>query len=211
MHRECRERFPHHRLQRKPLVIDPGMHHGTCLTHVPWWMSWSLTCGGEENVPGIPRTGTTHNFTYLARGPWSLSSSSVLCWSHWLSLQFNWIFSGVRTRISDYIPREIMDLITYPCCNLYEGSIPSCLSDTHCSDAMCDNASNFSGQIIIAPLRGIPPWWPLLVVYYTGTPSWNQVCATDLQRRFSDLSLKIGHKNTCSPVLMATRSTLPVG
>ena len=27
--------FPHRRLQRKPLVSDPGMHHGTCVTHVP--------------------------------------------------------------------------------------------------------------------------------------------------------------------------------
>ena len=34
MCRECRERFPHRRLQRKPLVIDPDMHHGTCVTHV---------------------------------------------------------------------------------------------------------------------------------------------------------------------------------
>ena len=32
MHRECRERFPRHRLQMKPLVNDPGMHHGTCVT-----------------------------------------------------------------------------------------------------------------------------------------------------------------------------------
>ena len=46
--------FPTHRLQRKPLVSDPGMHHGTCVTHVPWCMSGSLTCGGGENVPGIP-------------------------------------------------------------------------------------------------------------------------------------------------------------
>ena len=35
MRRECRERFPRHRLQRKPLTSDPGMHHGTCVTHVP--------------------------------------------------------------------------------------------------------------------------------------------------------------------------------
>ena len=33
MRRECRERFPSHRLQMKPLVSDPGMHHGTCVTH----------------------------------------------------------------------------------------------------------------------------------------------------------------------------------
>ena len=25
--------FPCHQLQRKPLVSDPGMHHGTCVTH----------------------------------------------------------------------------------------------------------------------------------------------------------------------------------
>ena len=45
---------PHRRLQKKPIVSDPGMHHGTCVTHVPWCMSGSLTLGGGENVPGIP-------------------------------------------------------------------------------------------------------------------------------------------------------------
>ena len=46
--------FPRRRLQRKPLVSDPGMHHGTCVTHVPWCMSGSFNCGDGENVPGIP-------------------------------------------------------------------------------------------------------------------------------------------------------------
>ena len=49
MHRERRKRFPRHRLHRKPPDSDPGMHHGTCVTHA---------CA-------------TRNFTYLARGPWS--------------------------------------------------------------------------------------------------------------------------------------------
>ena len=62
--------FPRHRLQRKPLVSDHGMHHGTCVTHVPCCMSGSLTRGGGENVPGIPGACTTSNITYLARGPW---------------------------------------------------------------------------------------------------------------------------------------------
>ena len=53
--------FPTHRLQRKPLVSDPGMHHCTYVTHVPWCMSGSLTCGGRMR---------TRNFTYLVRGPW---------------------------------------------------------------------------------------------------------------------------------------------
>ena len=47
MRRECRERFPRHRVQRKLLVSDPGMHHGTCVTHVPWCMSGSLNCGSD--------------------------------------------------------------------------------------------------------------------------------------------------------------------
>ena len=54
MRPECRERIPHHRLQRKLIVSDPGMHHGTCVTHVSWCMSGSLIRGGGENVPGIP-------------------------------------------------------------------------------------------------------------------------------------------------------------
>ena len=44
--------FPRRRFQSKPLVSDPGMHHGTCVTHVPWCMSGSLTCGDGESIPG---------------------------------------------------------------------------------------------------------------------------------------------------------------
>ena len=69
MRRDCRERFPRHRLQRKPLVSDPGMHLGTCVTHVPWCMSGSLTRGGGEIIPDIPGTCATHNSAYLVGGP----------------------------------------------------------------------------------------------------------------------------------------------
>ena len=61
--------FPRGRLQRKLLVSDPDMHHGTCVTHVPWCMSGSLNRGGGENVPGIPGACASRNITYLARGP----------------------------------------------------------------------------------------------------------------------------------------------
>ena len=70
MRRECRERFPRHRLQREPPVSDPGTHHGTCVKHEPWCMSGSLTRGGGENVPGIRGACATRNITYLIRGPW---------------------------------------------------------------------------------------------------------------------------------------------
>ena len=32
-------------LSPPPWVSDPNMHHGTCVTHVPWCMLGSLTCG----------------------------------------------------------------------------------------------------------------------------------------------------------------------
>ena len=91
MRQEGRERFPCHRLQRKPLVSDPDMHHGTCVTHVPWCMSGSLTRGGGENVPDIPGACATRNFTYLARGPWFVACSipghyMKRCW-----IVVNWI------------------------------------------------------------------------------------------------------------------------
>ena len=70
MHRECRERFSRCRIKRKPLVSDPGMHHGTCVTHVPWCMTGSLTHSGGKNVPGVSGACATRNFTYLVRGPW---------------------------------------------------------------------------------------------------------------------------------------------
>ena len=68
---EFRERFPRHRFQRKPLDSDPGMHQGTCVTHMPWCMSGSLTRDGRENVLGIPSACATRKFTYLTRGPCS--------------------------------------------------------------------------------------------------------------------------------------------
>ena len=71
MRRECRDRFPDHRLQRKPPFSDPGPHHSTCIKHLPWCMPGSLTRGGGENVAGIPGACATHNFTYLVRGPFA--------------------------------------------------------------------------------------------------------------------------------------------
>ena len=79
MRRECRERFSPPPTSKKPLVSDPGMLHGTCVTHVPWCMSGSLAPRGGENVPSIPGACATRNFTYLARGP----LNGVLCPNTW--------------------------------------------------------------------------------------------------------------------------------
>ena len=49
------------------------MHHGTCVTHVSWCMSWSLT--------GISGVCAIRNFTYLVRGLCfrALSTSIISC------------------------------------------------------------------------------------------------------------------------------------
>ena len=41
---------------KKPLVSDPGMHHGTCLTIVPWVMSGWPTRGSVSDKK--PMSGT---------------------------------------------------------------------------------------------------------------------------------------------------------
>ena len=57
-------------ISKEPLVSDPGLHHVTCVTHVPLCMSGSLTHGGKKNVSDIPGPCATRNFTYPSRGSW---------------------------------------------------------------------------------------------------------------------------------------------
>ena len=93
--------FPRRRFQRKPLVSDPGMHHDTCVTHVPWCMSGSLTRGGGENVPGIPGACATRNFMYLVRGPCYRSIfDRVVYWllTRWICL-CEYILTSARSTI----------------------------------------------------------------------------------------------------------------
>ena len=75
--------FSCHWLQREPIVSNPGMHHGTCVTHFPWYMSGSLTRGGGgENVPGIPGASAIRNFTCLVRCPWNLNRRKAILLLH---------------------------------------------------------------------------------------------------------------------------------
>ena len=69
----------------KPLVSDPGIHHATCVTHVPWCMSGSLTRGGGENVPRQSRRMRNPQFYVSGKRPMSVpqidnqTSASNLC------------------------------------------------------------------------------------------------------------------------------------
>ena len=85
--------FPCGRLQRKPLASDPGRHHGTCMTHVLWCMSGSLTRGGRENFPSFP--AHVHPQCYVSgkrpiywywhwSGMWG--ATSVLEYKKWINM-----------------------------------------------------------------------------------------------------------------------------
>ena len=50
------------------------MHHGTCVTHLPWCMSGSLTCGDGENVPIIPGACAPAILRIWQEAPWGLGS-----------------------------------------------------------------------------------------------------------------------------------------
>ena len=104
MRREWRERFPRLWLQKIPLVSDPSMHHGTCVTHVQWCMSASLTRGDGKNVLGIPGACATHNFTYLARGPLSSIMSNLVSLVVWKLLSFIMLYHVLVTFLWILLP-----------------------------------------------------------------------------------------------------------
>ena len=84
--------FPANALKGNRGLAIPACIMARAGPHVPWCMSGSLTCGGGENVPGIPGACAARNFTYLVRGPlspWSwpeerVAISGKMCF-RWIS------------------------------------------------------------------------------------------------------------------------------
>ena len=61
-------------------VSDSDMHHGTCVTHVPWCMPGSLTSGFLWSRWRGKKLTAFPAHTYLVRGPWTT------CTSHYSTL-----------------------------------------------------------------------------------------------------------------------------
>ena len=108
-----------------PRVNDPDMHHGTCVTHVPWCMPGSLTSGfsfevgGGKNVPGIPGACATRNFTYLARGPWHIYCCPATCPARPL-----WVISPQHTGISFWTDSNADKAIFKMCSSISSNFMP---------------------------------------------------------------------------------------
>ena len=111
MRRECRERFPRHRLQRKLLISDPGMHHGTCVTHVPWCMSGSVARGGGRKRFRHSRRMRNTQLYVSGKRPLVINNRMAgLLWlvgnRHWrnsqcfvaMSLSLYWSLNGLNGR-----------------------------------------------------------------------------------------------------------------
>ena len=107
--------FPHRRFRRKPLVSEPGMHHGTCVTHVPWCMSGSLTCGGGENVLGIPGACAPAILRIWQEAHWGRDEMSARCqvtfsilFPVWKLMTFRWHFSlGIQLTIHEWFIKRL--------------------------------------------------------------------------------------------------------
>ena len=120
--------FPRHRLQRTPLVSHHGMHHGTCVTHVPWCMLVSLSRGGGENVPAFPAhwqpailciCQEAHSEILWRHGSWwtlfwvrpqdNVAWSNVDLLSTWpLTKEFDGIINISQTFLFKYMPYLII-------------------------------------------------------------------------------------------------------
>ena len=83
-----------------PPLSDPDMHHGTCVTHVPWCMPGSITSGflwsrrRGKTFPAFPAQRATRNYTYLVRGPWANPDPAI---SDWCLGLFLLSYIGVQT------------------------------------------------------------------------------------------------------------------
>ena len=95
-----------------PRVSNPDMHHGTCVTHVPWCMSGSLTSGflwsrwrGKRYRHS--RCMRTPNFPYLARGPYTTTKRAK--WR--------------KMRLQYHEPSQVRFTPSFHCCNQISNEI----------------------------------------------------------------------------------------
>ena len=108
--------FPRRRLQRKPLISDPGMHHGTCVTHVPWCMSGSLTRGGGKTFPAFPAHAHPR-FDVSGKRPIAARNKSAqsisICGDHYLAWSAPNCLSSYGCTQHDKFTRKRVGLTLY--------------------------------------------------------------------------------------------------
>ena len=102
MRQECRERFPHYWPQRKQLVSDPSMHHGTCITHVPRCMLDSLSHGGRETFQAFPAHAQPVILLIWQEAHDAETSSNFSHKLHWRSVTMNTSSKNIKPYKKQY-------------------------------------------------------------------------------------------------------------
>ena len=81
-----------------PRATDPGMHHGTCVTHVPWCMPGSLTSGfiwSRWRGKRSRHYRRMHNPQFYVSGKRPIAVSLLLTFTH---IQSNFTIVWLRDR-----------------------------------------------------------------------------------------------------------------
>ena len=116
MRRKYRERFPRHRLQKKPLVNDPDMHHGTGVTHVMHV--------GIANPQGrgkrFRRYRCVHNPQFYVSGKTPIAIVNIPCF-----LPFHHSRDDCRVVPSPWETLHCNDVFHWLCANLESAPTPS--------------------------------------------------------------------------------------
>ena len=117
--------FPCCRLQRKLLVSDPGMHHGTCITHVPWCMWDRLPAVAGKTFPAFP----AHPQFYVS-GKRPIYSDVGICYkcldNEYINESSGW--NSIVYRVFSWINLTCFVLVTLviiPCDQLSASSLSS--------------------------------------------------------------------------------------
>ena len=203
---ESREPFARHRLQRKPLVSDLGMYHGTCVTHVLWCMSGLLTRGGGKTFPGIPGACVTRNFTYL----WCIccfvyrslrayhyeniefrttGCNKTICWTAWRPIDFESVICGLSAMTRACGSAQV-NMMTSSNGNIFRVTGPLC--------------ANFTGHRWIPSQR--PVTWNFVFFFHLclnkrlGKQSWGwwfEMPSRSLWRHCNEPTIGISGKTVC--------------
>ena len=101
----------------KPRVRDPDVHHGTCVTHVPWCMSGSRTSGflwsrRWGKFSRHSRRMRNPRFYVFGKRPIHYHHCANFIWRHWTSkMPVRYNLSSVWVRLSIFSQLSIIQYV----------------------------------------------------------------------------------------------------
>ena len=123
MRRECRERFSRHRLLRKSLVCDPGMHHGTCVMYVAKKAFLAFPAHAQPAILRIWQE--VHGLIWIKK-LWHKKQHCIIFWSFMFPVMWSFIWCYLRNNFSLIsgeckVSGETAKLLLHSVTSWYEG------------------------------------------------------------------------------------------